>query len=418
MKIVHIQTGLPPSGNVPYKLHELMLNNGTESCLIVFDSRIPLDDRISEMPSLRKRIYARVYNFYHKKLRLKIKINAYAYSNPVTFGFNIANHPKIKNSDIIYLHWAIGGFLSLKSIQKLVKTTKPIVIYLHDMWPITGGCHHSFDCRKYETGCNKCPLFIQEKETYAQNQLLFKRKLAEENANVYFVAPSKWMAESASKSLATSKRKIFQIPHFIDSTIYKLIDKDYAREIFNLPLNKKIIGFGAVNGLKNAFKGAEYLEESLMFLSKQCKYSELTIVTFGTNDNNKKLASHFETINVGRINDHKTMALIYNAMDVFVTPSLAESFGMTALESIACGTPVVCFDVGGLQDVVNHRFNGYKAVLKDTKDLAYGINFCLKNKLTFTLDNKYKLSNNIDQHFQMINQIIRDQQKNTNRLTH
>jgi glycosyltransferase involved in cell wall biosynthesis len=411
MRIVHIQTGLPSSGNVPFKIHQSMLLSGIDSKFVVFDSQIPKNESISIMPSLKKKIYARIYNNYHKRLSSNIKNGSYRFSNPVTCGFDISNHPKIITCDFIYLHWSIGGFLSLKSIEKLIKVGKPVIVFLHDMWPITGGCHHSFECDNYSTGCKICPLFINEKSKIAQKQLKFKKELSEKYPNVYFQSPSSWMTECAKKSLATINSRIFQIPHLIDTSIFKKNDKLFARKVFDLPINKKIIGFGAIGGLKNKFKGSDYIEQSLKILSKRYDKSEISFVIFGTNELNQHPFLGFDTYNIGRLNDYRLLSLAYNTMDVFVTPSLAESFGMTALESIACGTPVVCFDVGGLKDVVVHKRNGYRALLKDANDLVNGIDYCLNNKLTFSLDQTFKIDFNIEFHKKMMNDIIIDLSK-------
>jgi glycosyltransferase involved in cell wall biosynthesis len=390
-KVVHIQTGLPASGNVAYKLHQAFLKYDFESTLIVFESKIDSSPLIDVMPEYQKRISAHIYYFYHNRIKKSLKPGSYLFSNPTTCGFDLSNHEKVVNADIIYIHWAIGGFLSLKSIQKLVKTGKPVVFYLHDMWPITGGCHHSFDCMNFSIGCHFCPLFIKEKQvSYASKQLEFKKKMAENYSNIFFIAPSFWMMDNAKNSQAVLYRKVFHIPHFIDSSIYKPIDKSCAKKLFNLPQNKKIIGFGSVSPLQNPFKGGKYLREALGIISKRYSKNDTVLLIFGSPGSGKVLDYPFETFFAGRLNDHASLSMIYNAMDVFVTPSLAESFGMTALESIACGTPVVCFDVGGLKDIIQHKKNGYRAVYKDSNDLANGIIHCLHNNMNILFPEEFE----------------------------
>ena len=73
--------------------------------------------------------------------------------------------------------------------------------------------------------------------------------------------------------------------------------------------------------------------------------------------------------------------MIYSSADVFVNPSIQESFGQTASEAHSCGTPVVAFDSGGLKDIVTHLETGYLAIPFDTRSLANGIKWVLENDI-------------------------------------
>lgn len=84
------------------------------------------------------------------------------------FGYDICKHESIKHADVIYIHWINHCFLSLDDIEKLCRTGKQIIIYMHDMWHATGGCHHSFDCMGYTENCDNCPFFVTKNDLAAK----------------------------------------------------------------------------------------------------------------------------------------------------------------------------------------------------------------------------------------------------------
>jgi glycosyltransferase involved in cell wall biosynthesis len=109
---------------------------------------------------------------------------------------------------------------------------------------------------------------------------------------------------------------------------------------------------------------------------------------------------------MGQINDETTMVVLNNATDLFVSPTLAESFGLTFLENILCGTPVVGFNVGGVPEIIEHKINGYLAEYKSSDDLARGILFCLSNQMIFKRPKQYFTNQTIDKHLNFINSIL------------
>jgi len=84
--------------------------------------------------------------------------------------------------------------------------------------------------------------------------------------------------------------------------------------------------------------------------------------------------------NFGFLYDLVSLRLLYSGADVFVAPSIMDAFGKTIAESMACGTPVVCFDVTGPKDIVTHKIDGYLAKPFDTDDLANGIEWIINNE--------------------------------------
>ena len=156
--------------------------------------------------------------------------------------------------DIVHLHWVSRHILKNSDICKI---KRPIVYTLHDMWPLTGGCHHSFDCKKYEQGCGKClALRFPSGKDLSYKNFDKKNKSYAKIDNMKVIGVSKWISNCAKKSRLLSKFDVHTIPNPLDIKIFKPIDKFKAREILGLDKNKKIILFGCDQGIKNPLKGS------------------------------------------------------------------------------------------------------------------------------------------------------------------
>ena len=117
----------------------------------------------------------------------------------------------------------------------------------------------------------------------------------------------------------------------------------------------------------------------------------------------------FKTRFIGRLRDDFSTVLVYNASDVFVAPSLAESFGYVILESLACGTPVAGFNVGGIPDLIKHKGNGYLARYKDADDLATGIQYCLENRISGSMLPVFRPEIVVEKHLDLINKLCSEE---------
>lgn len=297
------------------------------------------------------------------------------------YGIDISKHPVVIEADIIYLHW-INLFINFHVLKKILKTGKPVFWFMHDMFAITGGCHHSFDCANYQTQCGKCPYHGSGISFTDISRRQFKQKwnIYNQFDNLAFITPSEWLFDCAQKGRLTRNKRIYHIPNLIDSDVFRPLNKDVARQLFSLDIGKKIIGFGADSALTNYYKGWAYLSEALQILSKDglLKDIPVEVLVFGSSYV-KEIAENipFPVRFLGKLSDEYSIVMIFNCMNVFVIPSLADNFPNTVLESIACDIPVVGFNVGGIPDMVNQN-TGYLAKYKDSEDLAQGISLILK----------------------------------------
>lgn len=293
-------------------------------------------------------------------------------------GSDISKHELIKEADIIFLHW-INSFLSYRTIEKLFKLGKPIIWVMHDTWLFTGGCHVNLTCERYRNGCGNCPFIGKHKEqdisykNYKEKQRLF------EKYSSTITGPSNWIVAEARKSGIVAGKDIVYIPNCYDEAIfYPRTDKNRIREKLQIDTKKKIILFGAAfNGTANRNKGFSYLLDALQELAKE----EYFLLIFGNAKEEECRVLGQEYRLLGYISDEKILSEVYNIADVYVTPSLQESFGLTVCEAMACGTPVTAFPVGGINDQITHKANGYLAELKNSSSLSQGIEYCVENRL-------------------------------------
>jgi glycosyltransferase involved in cell wall biosynthesis len=170
------------------------------------------------------------------------------------------------------------------------------------------------------------------------------------------------------------------IPNGLDSEQYKPIERRLAREVLKLPQDKQLILFGAMGATSDSRKGFNWLELALQHLSNSRYEENIEIVVFGSSQPENAINLGFKSHYLGYLQDDISLALVYSAADVMIVPSVQEAFGQTASESLACGTPVVCFDTTGLKDIVEHQENGYRAKGFSAEDLANGIAWVLQDE--------------------------------------
>ena len=278
--------------------------------------------------------------------------------------------------DIINIHWTCG-YLKIESIAKF---KQPLVWTLHDMWAFTGGCHYSLGCNRYTKSCGNCVQLDSQKEQDLSRWVWERKAKAWQNLNLTIVTPSNWLAKVARESSLFKNYPIKVIPNGIDIQKYKPIDRKIARKWLNLPVDKKLILSGAAKSSSKR-KGIHLLEKALQNLSSY--KDEVELITFGclqtSEHNNEKYQRDFKCHYMGNLHDDISLALIYAAADVFVTASIQDNLPNTVMEALACGTPCVAFDIGGIPDMIEHQVNGYLAQPFEIESLVKGIDWILSN---------------------------------------
>jgi glycosyltransferase involved in cell wall biosynthesis len=288
-------------------------------------------------------------------------------------GYDITKLPEFQEADVIHLHWVNQGMLSLKGIQKILQSGKPVVWTMHDIWPATALCHVTLGCQHFTSQCGNCRLLPGGGSSHDYSTTIWQRKqrmLADEN--IYFVACSHWLESEAKRSALLKGQKITSIPNPIDTRIYKRGNKQEARQRLGLPLDKKLILF-ASQRVTNVNKGMDYLIEAC----RQLQISDAAVVILGGHAEEVVSQLSLEAYPLGYVNDEQRIVDVYHASDVFVLPSLSENLPNTIMEAMACGVPCVGFKVGGIPEEIDHRRNGYVAEYRSAEDLARGIRWIL-----------------------------------------
>ena len=279
------------------------------------------------------------------------------------------------NPDVINWHWVCEDYMQ---IETLAKFNKPVVWTLHDMWAFTGGCHYSENCDRYMNSCGACPQLHSTKDTDISRWIWQRKAQAWQNLDLTLVTPSNWLAQCAKSSSLFKKYPVNVIANGLDPEVYKPLNRLLLRESLNLPQNKQLVLFGAMQGTDDRWKGFPLLVPALQSLSKSGWQDKIELLVFGSSKPENPIDVGFKTHYLGRLED-ESLAKVYAAADVMVVPSRYEAFGQTASEAFACGTPVVAFDVTGLKDIVDGQQNGYLAKPYETEDLARGIAWVLED---------------------------------------
>ena len=359
------------------RLMEALKNNGIKTKMLVRDKQT---DQISVVEL--KKSWWKVWQFIWERVVIWQanhfkKHNLFAVDIANT-GTNITALPEFTQADVIHLHWINQGMLSLTDIRRIIQSGKPIVWTMHDMWPFTGICHYAGDCDKYATQCHNCPqLYKGSRKDIAYRTFQKKKKLFE-GAQITFVACSRWLESLAKKSDLIKGQTITNIPNAINTNLFKPRDKKQAREKCHLPQDKKLLLFGSVK-ITDKRKGIDYLVSACkQIASSYPDFSkELGVVVFGNQAEQYASLFPFPIYPMNYVSNEKELVDIYNAVDLYVTPSLQDNLPNTIVEAMACGIPCIGFNVGGIPQMIDHLHNGYVAEYQSSKGLANGIHWAL-----------------------------------------
>lgn len=300
-------------------------------------------------------------------------------------GENISKNKIIKQADIIHLNWTNVGFLSLRGIRKLLSLNKPVIWTMHDMWLMTGGCHHAYECTNFFNECGNCMYLRKPKSKDISYRILKRKKKIFSKRKIHIVAVSNWLAGKIKQSALFKDFPVYVIHNSIDTQLFRPIVKAEALRQIKLPDKKIYLLFGA-SRIDDPIKGWAYFSEAIKILCQDAMWkNKIEIITFGR-IKSINLIHQFNIVPIhhyGVINDVEKLCNLYNCADITITSSLYETQGQVAVESLCCGIPVVAFNTSGLAEVINHKENGYLAAYKSSADLAEGIKWCLdKNNYT------------------------------------
>jgi glycosyltransferase involved in cell wall biosynthesis len=281
----------------------------------------------------------KIFNILRQVIHRDFSVVWENYSRWPGFSREITNHPLIKWADVIHCHNLHGNYFQLENLIKLSKE-KPVVWTWHDWWPVTGHCATPQICKYH---CDHLDNSVRKKKLEIYQQ-----------ADLHIAVPSKAMSES--------NIILPFAPTLIHNGVAQVnlsdISKNDLRKILKLPLDKQIISYFSYSR-HNRDKGWEHVERLKRYFPEK----------------------YWLDIGYRGYLVQTDLQKYLKASDVFLFPSLAESFGMTPVEAICQGTPVVAFPVGIIPELVQHCYTGYIAKYGDSDDLVSGVEFVLSHKM-------------------------------------
>ena len=299
--------------------------------------------------------------------RIERRLALYSVLPSAAFSLHIA--PYFRTSEIVHLHLPhVVPFFSVFNFPLLgIRDNHRVVLSIHDMWMMTGACHYSLDCDHWLTGCGNCPdlsrTFPLRFDTTSFQWML--KKWAMLLSKITLIVGSDWQYDKVRRSPILSHLPCHRIPYGADTSVFKLRNKEKCRSRFNIPQEANVIAFRSVPWRKN-FKGTEYIERALATLSPD---KPTYLLTFEGKGGLDCLRVKYKFVELGWTNDQDMVADALAAADVLLMPSTAEAFGLMAIESMACGTPVIVFEGTALPQTIRAPHAGI-AVPQDHEALA------------------------------------------------
>lgn len=345
-----------------YRFHTGLCDHGVDSTLFS-QFKTKGGRKVSSFTSFK--------DVYSAKFRAQYDrwgINSNIQFSPAKIGVDV--HKIIPaDTDIVFLHWVNSGYLSISDIARI---QQPIIWTMHDMWPFTGGCHYDQECGRYVNGCGKCPLLGSDSSQDLSAKIWKKKRALWRNQDITFISPSVWLADCAKNSPITEGKQVKVIKNGVDLDLFFPHPKPFARKVFNLPQDKKLILFSAMSAKTDPRKGFTYLQQTLQNLGDSFK-SEVELVILGAYEAQEQFEGVFKCHYPGYLQDDYSLSLIYSAVDVHIAPSLQDNLPNTVVEANACGIPSIAFEIGGFPDLIHHLENGYLAKPFDVQDLSHGL---------------------------------------------
>ncbi len=396
MNLLQINTTDKRGGaaQIAWDLKEELIKRGSISSMFVADKLTNDNNVISIKRSDTRKALSIIFScdFYNSKSILKTQ--------------------EFKDSDVVHCHNLHGRYFNLNDLIAIC-VKKPIVWTLHDEWAITPHSVYTLQNEKMIDGFFQCDdknmperfLFNLEKKQRAIKRNIYN------SCNLNVVTPCLWLKKRVERSFLGNKN-VRVIYNGINTENFCILDKMAARASLGLPLDKKIVLILSDGG-KDAprWKGWEYARKVIDYFKKD---PLLLFVCVG----NKEIYSNESNLKYFGLIKHEELSKYYSASDIYLHTSLADNFPLVILEAMACGLPIVSFDVGGVKEVAEHLINGYIAEYKNEFELIKGINYIKdmnSNKISIIsyvsskkVRDEFNLSKMIDQYEKLYQELSRN----------
>lgn len=370
------------AGMVTFRLMHALRNEGVDARMVVY-TKLSDDENVSLISTrfIRgiKFIWERLGIFLRNGFRREHLFKV----STANIGTDVSRHPWVKDADIVVMGWVNQGLMSLKSVKRLLKLDKPVVWTLHDMWNLTGICHHAYECRGFRRECGNCQFLSGNKAKDLSNKVWRKKKKLYESADITFVPVSHWLESRCRESSLMKGCDIRVIPNPFPAEYFTPEVKVTPERLYHFDARKYRIVICSAR-LDDPIKGLSYTVDALNYIfdNHPETASEITAVFIGGLRNPAALDSlRINHIRLGMVNDNQLLREIYASSHIVLSSSLYETLPGTLIEGQASGCIPVCFGRGGQDDIVEHGKTGYIAEYKDSVSLAKCIIEALNNPI-------------------------------------
>lgn len=376
MRVVHLSIYDDGGGAArdAYLLHRGLRQLGQDSSMLVSQSSRD-DPHVKEL--VRALNFVPQLNRLARRWVLQRSAARYAASRPAGAVYFTDDRSELgpdlmrqlPSCEVFNLH-LIGTFVDFKTFFRTAPRRSPVVWTLHDPNPFTGGCHYYDGCRRFNDGCGACPELGSSSGADLSRAIWRRKKAAYSyipEGQLHLVAPSRWLAQEAGRSKLLGRFPVSVIPYGLDTEVFRPRDKMLARQLLDIPLDARVVLFAAASA-RDRRKGFAKLEEALAPIPTD---SGIHLVSLGRGGFSPNI--RLPHLNLGFIGNDRILSLAYSAADLYVIPTLDDNLPNTVMESLACGTPVVGFNVGGVPDMVRDGISGFFVPKGDTGALRQTI---------------------------------------------
>lgn len=362
-----------------YRQHQALLQSGVDSQMFV-RFKVTGDPNVHEFlppPKLKSRIPRVLRRNVREWKRRYAGMHGELFAATSEHGTSLIDD--LPKADVVNIQFA-WDFLDYPGLFSLLPQHVPIVVTMHEMSTFTGGCSYAEACASFQKQCGNCPKLGRSGEHDLSRSGWHERRdafAARRKDNLHFVADSHWLESEARMSSLLKGYPTSTIHYGLDCRTFKPMDRSFARSCFGIPDGSRVISFAAAS-VTDPRKGMPFLIQALNGMKEKP-----FLLTWGRSV--PKGLEGLPQLHLGNIDSEHLMAMAYNASDVFVMPSQEEAFGQTALEAIACGTPVAAFNAGGIPETIRHEETGLRCPVGDSEALRCNIERLLCDKQLWRL---------------------------------
>lgn len=365
---------------VTHRLMDAMSRMGVEASMLVMekaseDSRVHVvGSRTGRMARfLAERAYIFARNGFSRRDLFKVSI--------ADTGFDLSRHPLVRDADAVVLSWVNQGLMSLNGVRRLVDSGKRVLWVMHDMWCMTGACHHALDCDRYTGECGRCRYFMNGKheDDLSHRTFRLKQRLYRTCRGLTMVAVSSWLADCARRSTLLGEHDVRILHNAFPSGDFYTRPRGIALP-GGIDRSRRLIIMGAarlddpIKDFPTAIRALNELARLQPDVMESCQavfYGELR-------DPSVLDSLRFPYVCTGRINSPEVLHELFACGSVVLSTSLFETLPGTIIEGMAGGCTPVTTCNGGQRDIVDDGTTGYLTT-GDPHDIAVALSHALDN---------------------------------------